>query len=24
VQLTQQGLDLGDDIGGAGFLMELA
>src|SRR6266704_7153904 len=24
VQLTQQGLDLGDDIGGAGFVMELA
>src|ERR1700753_108076 len=24
VQLTQQGLDLGDDMGGAGFVMELA
>src|SRR6476660_8183019 len=24
VQLTQQGLDLGDDIGGAGFVMDLA
>jgi hypothetical protein len=24
VQLTQQGLDLGDDMGGTGFVMELA
>jgi hypothetical protein len=24
VQLTQQGLDLGDDMGGAGFVMKLA
>lgn len=24
VQLTQQGLDLSDDMGGAGFVMELA